>query len=365
MWAREPVVENQKGRRSSGGLRATLPGWLDQPGGAPEGRWLAYGLAVNRQSVDMPAAAITGTRDEASAAWHGCTVHVSVNMAAPGRPGDSGLHTVAKIWTAVNRIKATGHQAVILGVMADPGASIIEPRPRAGRLFTTHRRVRLADVGPDGCCRLDALVRYAQDIARDDTADSGLGDPMNWVVRRTMIEVEVEPTFQEWVELNTWCSGYGGRWAERRTEIRGEQGSVVEAVTLWVRVDGQTGRPVRLSDDFFDLYGEACDGRKVSARTSLPSRPPEGASSRRWELRFTDLDVLGHVNNAAHWSAVEETLHSMDLPRRGVRAELEHAGAIERGEEAILSWVLREGGVDLWLMAGESPGNSVRVRPLR
>ncbi len=247
--------------------------------------------------------------------------------------------------------------------MADPGASVNLPRPRAGRTFSANRRVRLADVGPDGCCRLDALVRYAQDIARDDSADSGLGDPMNWVVRRTMIEVDLEPTFQEWVELTTWCSGYGGRWAERRTSIRGDHGSLVEAVSLWVKVDADTGRPVRLSDDFLELYGEACGGRKVSARTSLASRPPEGASSGRWELRFTDLDVLGHVNNAAQWSAVEETLDSLGLHRRGMRAELEHAGAIERGREAILSWVAVEGGADIWLMSGESPGNSVRVRP--
>jgi len=248
--------------------------------------------------------------------------------------------------------------------MVDLGASVILPRPKAGRLFTTQRRVRLADVGPDGCCRLDALVRFAQDIARDDTADSGLGDPMNWVVRRTMIEVEMEPTFQEWVELTTWCSGYGGRWAERRTEIRGDQGSSVEAVTLWVRVDGETGRPAKLSDDFFDLYGEACGGRKVSARSSLPSRPPQHAGARTWELRFTDLDVLGHVNNAAQWSTVEETLHELGLSRRGTRAILEHAGALEPGPDTTLHWTAVDGGVDTWLLSGDTPGNSVRVRPL-
>jgi len=248
--------------------------------------------------------------------------------------------------------------------MADPGASVIQPRLSGGRVFVTQRRVRLADVGPDGCCRLDALARYAQDIARDDSADSGLGDPMNWVVRRTMIEVEMEPTFQERIDVTTWCSGYGSRWAERRTSIHGDEGSSVEAVTLWVKVDGTTGRPVKLSDDFFDLYGEACGGRKVSARTSLPSRPPEHAESRGWELRFTDLDVLGHVNNAAQWSTVEESLNSLGISRRGTRAELEHAGALEPGPKAFLSWVCASGGVDNWLTSGESPGNSARVRPL-
>ncbi len=241
---------------------------------------------------------------------------------------------------------------------------MIVSRPTNGRVFTTHRRVRLADVGPDGCCRLDALTRYAQDIARDDSADSGLASPMNWVVRRTMIEVEMEPVFQEWVELATWCSGYGGRWAERRTEIRGDIAGRVEVVTLWVRVDDDTGRPVKLSPDFFDLYGAACGGRKVSARTSLTSRPPEGAERRGWKLRFSDLDVLGHVNNAAQWATVEETLDIVGLPRRAMRAELEHAGALERGGDTSLSWVCGNGCLDTWLMSGDTPGNSARVRPL-
>ncbi len=249
--------------------------------------------------------------------------------------------------------------------MTELGASVIVPRPSTGRTFTTQRRVRLADVDPEGRCRLDALARYAQDVARDDAADSGIADPMNWVVRRTMIEVEAEPVFEEPVELTTWCSGYGSRWAERRTDIRGEAGGRVEAVALWVRIDGRTGRPVRLSDEFFGIYGEACDGRRVSARLSLPSRPPDGAEKRRWELRFSDLDVLGHVNNAAQWATIEEALDMVGVSRRGMRAELEHAGSLERGGEVTLSWVAADGGVDTWLMSGDVPGNAVRVRPLR
>jgi len=248
--------------------------------------------------------------------------------------------------------------------MTDPGASVILPRPTSGRTFTTHRRVRLADVGPAGTCRFDALTRYAQDIARDDSADSGLGDPMNWVVRRSMLEIEVEPTFQEWVELTTWCSGYGSRWAERRTALRGDGGGRVEAVTLWVRVNGDTGRPAKLSDDFFELYGEACAGRQVSARTSLPPRPPDTAERSRWDLRFTDLDVLGHVNNAAQWATVEEILHRVGMSRRGTRAELEHAGAVDRSDDVAMFWMVDSGGIDTWMMSGGTPGNAARVRPL-
>ncbi|MEZ5168258.1 MAG: hypothetical protein R2695_17915 [Acidimicrobiales bacterium] len=75
--------------------------------------------------------------------------------------------------------------------MAEPGAATITPRPTAGRVFEAGRRVRLGDVDPSGRCRLDAVVRHLQDVARDDSADSELNDPMNWIVRRTLLQVHV------------------------------------------------------------------------------------------------------------------------------------------------------------------------------
>ena len=44
---------------------------------------------------------------------------------------------------------------------------------------------------------------------------------------------------------------------------------------------------------------------------------------RPWELRRVDIDPLGHVNNAAQWAIVEESLPA-DGSRRGL-AELDFA----------------------------------------
>lgn len=248
--------------------------------------------------------------------------------------------------------------------MAEPGAAVLLPRPAAGRVFEAGRRVRLAEVDPTGRCRLDALVRHLQDVARDDSADSGLGDTMNWIVRRTMLEVAQPPRFQEWLELATWCSGYGGRWAERRTQVRGDAGATVEAVTVWVYVDAETGRPARLPDDFFTIWGDTAAGRTVSARTTLPARWPDDAHDEPWAVRLADLDVVGHVNNAAQWMAVEEALDHAGWDHGPVRAELEHGPGVERDTEVRLRWTAVDGGVDTWLTTDGVAGSVARVRPL-
>ena len=225
--------------------------------------------------------------------------------------------------------------------------------------------MRLAEVDPTGRCRLDAVVRHLQDVARDDSADSGLGDPMNWVVRRTMLEVAAAPRFQEWVRLATWCSGVGGRWAERRTQLRGDRGAAVDAVTIWVYVDATTGKPARLADDFHEIWGTTAAGRTVSARTTLPTEWPDGAHHEPWAVRLADLDIVGHVNNAAQWMAVEEALDRAGWDGGPVRAELEHGPGVQRGTDVQLRWQAVDGGVDTWLTTDGVAGSVARVRPLR
>lgn len=248
--------------------------------------------------------------------------------------------------------------------MAEPGAAVMLPRPDVGRVFESGRRVRLGDVDPTSRCRLDALVRHLQDVARDDSADTGLSNPMNWVVRRTMLEVHQAPVFEEWLDIATWCSGYGGRWAERRTQLRGDKGARVEGVTIWVHVDGETGRPAKLPDEFFDLWGVSAGGRTISARTTLPSAWPDDVHDDPWAVRLVDLDVLGHVNNAAQWAAVEEALHRGGVPHGPWRAELEHGPGVDPGTEVRLRWRCVAGGVDTWLTTDGTAGSVARVRPL-
>ena len=115
------------------------------------------------------------------------------------------------------------------------------------------------------------------------------------------------PTVGEVVDVTTWASGSGRCWAERRTTITGDAGGQVETVSLWIFLDPVTGRPTRLTQDFHDTWGEATGGRKVPARNLL-GPPPDGLAGRRWPLRSTDLDGLGHVNNAATWAPVEDEL---------------------------------------------------------
>ena len=202
------------------------------------------------------------------------------------------------------------------------------PPPERGRRYVGSATVRLGDADPRGEARLDAIARYLQDVANDDAVDAGLASAMAWVVRRTLIRLAQPAVLGERLTATTFCSGTGRSWAERRTSIVGDRGAAIDAVSLWVQIDAVSGRPVRLGDDFFAIYGEAGGGRAVSSRLSIDP-PPADAEVRPWPVRISDLDVFGHANNAVLWSVLEEAVAGIET-RRGT-AEIEYPGPVDAG----------------------------------
>lgn len=240
------------------------------------------------------------------------------------------------------------------------------PEPTRGRVFRAERSVRLSDADPDARLRLDACARYLHDVSNDDTRDADLPDDGSWVVRRTIIDVVEPPRLLERVSVATWCGGVGSRWAERRVSVNGVKGSRVETASLWVYVDLTSMMPKRLTSGFEERYGEAAGGRQVGSKLLLPAPGDPGLPSRRWPLRRADLDVLGHVNNAAYWTAVEELLGDRpDLIGGPYRAVVEFAKPIAPGSEVALLVDDGGAGADLrcWFRVDGVVHASALVRP--
>ncbi|MGA9277053.1 MAG: acyl-ACP thioesterase domain-containing protein [Ilumatobacter sp.] len=228
------------------------------------------------------------------------------------------------------------------------------PEPDGGRRFTMDGRVRLGDVDRNGRMRLDATARLLQDVATDDASDAGLDRRFGWLVRRSLIETRVAATIGEPLVVATWCAGTGRSWAERRTRITGERGAAIDAVSLWVQIDIESGRPTRLASDFVDVYGPTAGGRTVTARLALPAPGAESRSESGWTIRRTDLDPFGHVNNAATWAFLEEVARLDETSRVG-RAEMEYLQPVEPGDAGIDMVVERaDSSTTAWLVTAST-----------
>jgi acyl-ACP thioesterase len=233
------------------------------------------------------------------------------------------------------------------------------PVPLHGRTYVRKRSVRLGDVNPHGRMRLDAVARAVQDIATADATEALSGSAFAYVLRRLWLVINTPAQLGETLTLTTFCGGMARSWAERRTSLEGDRGAQIEAAAIWVPID-TAGRPTRLPEDFLAAYGEAANGRRVEARRThgdSTGASLSGAEHRQWAIRYSDLDTLGHVNNAAHWCAVEDVLAGRPVKQ----AEIEFVGGLMMNEPCTFMSVPHADGLDSWLCAEGHVRSSQRV----
>jgi acyl-ACP thioesterase len=225
------------------------------------------------------------------------------------------------------------------------------PQPKAGRVFEREVVPGLADAVGSGRVRLDAIARWLQDAAFADVVDAGLAQEGAWVVRRARLRVDSFPRFGQPVTVRTFCSASGRVAAERRTTLSGGP-AAVEAVAVWIHVDPQTLRPLRLDEEFQAVYGESAGERKADFRLRHPE-PPAGASPAGWRFRASDLDVAGHVNNAAYWEPVEELLWEAGEDPGAADMEIEYREPAQPGESEIL-----RAGTAIWVVGADGEAHA-------
>jgi acyl-ACP thioesterase len=210
------------------------------------------------------------------------------------------------------------------------------PQPPSGRTFRVGYRVSLSDADASGRLRLDAIARYLQDAAIDDVAETGWGAPDHlWVLRAVRIDV-VKPFLEDVaVDIVTWGSSFSSLAAGRRWSLTGDAGGAIEVDSTWIHL-GPDARPARIGTGF-ESYAAAAQGRVATTKLALPA-PSSDGNRVAWPLRATDVDRMGHVNNAAYWAAVEHRLagRGPDL-RRPHRAQLDYRHPIDLGEPVELA----------------------------
>lgn len=225
--------------------------------------------------------------------------------------------------------------------------------------YRTSWPVRLADTDQHRRLRLDAVARYMQDIGfehLDHTPDGAVHQ--GWVVRRNVIDVIAPITFGADVTLSRWCAATSNRWCNMRVRIEGSDGGLIETEAFLIHFDMDSGLPSRMSDAFLEPMLATTTEHRLRWKAALPTAVPAQASSREYPLRITDLDWLGHVNNAAYLGAVEELMGDPDAPYRAI---VEYAKPLVMADSLTLASTADGGVLDAWFVVGDEVRASARV----
>lgn len=194
--------------------------------------------------------------------------------------------------------------------------------------------------------RLLTLLNILQDAA-DTHADAlGVGyefccaHQLAWVAANYHVKVIRAPKIHEHIHINTWPSEERKLGAIRDYEIRDDKGELlVQASTQWVLINVESKRPqaIRANLPAYTVLDEKADPFEFTKLIM----PEDFQIQKQFAVRFDDIDVNNHVNNAVYPLWISESLETTFRDTHAI-AEIEIAFKKETfaGETVMVSSVL-------------------------
>lgn len=171
--------------------------------------------------------------------------------------------------------------------------------------FIKEYNIRTYECDKNRNLRILTLMNILQDMADSHASDLQLGlefclqNGLAWVGSNYHLQIKRLPTLHENIKIVTWPSEEKKIGAVRDFGVYDEQGNmIIAASSQWVLIDFAKKRPVSLRDNLPDY-------QPIEER-ALDSDFPKIESLQRndvqkiFEVRYDDIDVNKHVNNAVY-----------------------------------------------------------------
>jgi len=189
--------------------------------------------------------------------------------------------------------------------------------------FSKEYQIRTYECDKNGHLRLLTLLNILQDMADSHASQLGLGlefclsHGLAWVGADYHLKIKRLPLLHEKIRVVTWPSEERLLGAVRDFAVFDEQGNQIAAISsMWVLIDFARKRPVKLRDHL-PTYNIIAEHSLSSDFAKLPS-PVREDIGKNFAVRFDDIDLNDHVNNAVYllWAseAVGQEFRKMHFP---------------------------------------------------
>lgn len=213
-------------------------------------------------------------------------------------------------------------------------------------MYELNSRVRYSETDREGKLSLSALFDYLQDCCTFQSEELGVGveylqsNHAAWVLSSWEVRVHRLPKLNEEIQVCTWPYDFKGFYGYRNFLMLGADGEIlVEANSVWVYMDMEKMRPMRISELVKEKYRpaieEAIGGTWADRKIALTQT---GVSYAPVQVVRAYIDTNQHMNNAKYIFAAQEYLPE-DFVVESVRAEYKKAAVLG---DMLYPWVAEE-----------------------
>ncbi|MCR5826086.1 MAG: hypothetical protein K6G54_05950 [Oscillospiraceae bacterium] len=179
-----------------------------------------------------------------------------------------------------------------------------------------------------------------------------------WLTVRTRVRFYRRPKMFERATLSTWPERPGKLRIDRNYLIELDGTPLVAGKTEWTVLDQTTGRLHPMAD----IFAPDADYHPATVWDEPFTRSRDEALEpfARYTVRSTDIDLGGHMNNAAYLHALAGLFSCADWQGMHIR-ELEIAYRSSCYEGDVLVWQKREHGDTIDLRAALDDGSTIAL----
>lgn len=209
-------------------------------------------------------------------------------------------------------------------------------------LWTEPLTITASMVNHNRICRMDAICNIWQEVAGRHAHALGLGyyhlqaEGLFWALSRLRMQWYAFPIWQDKLEIRTWIHQMRGPLSYRNFSLVNTktQTEVASASTLWTAVSRSERKPVRrLPFTDFPVLPDRPPTCGEPARIQIPGPM---AKETTYQIRFSDLDMIGHVNNVRYVTWLLDSYGSYNLDHQPVALDMNYLSETTLSDSVVI-----------------------------
>ena len=215
-------------------------------------------------------------------------------------------------------------------------------------MYKMKSSIRFSECDATEKVRLSSIINYFQDCTSEDSNKLGAGAEQlrkkhrAWVLNAWQVEINRFPKITEEIEVATWASGFQGVIGPRNFTMKTKDDEMLAyANSLWVYIDTETGRPVKIDEEEKALYdvAPALEMEKVSRKISCPET---ALVVDTFSVRKYHIDTNNHVNNSQYVQMACEVLPDTYCVKK---LRVEYKKPAVYGDKIVLKQAVEDGRI--------------------